>query len=238
MNKSRTTRIIYLLAIFYAILGVLVLFAGCGSGNPVGTDEIMESPNAGPTVSLFIVNHLFSPIEIRVGDRLVGTVSRVDSAHVDVSSIPGVSVTWSMVPVKTTAGQKLGTTLRGSIAVQGGNQRLEITNVIGGEKYFGLLIGNSTSRELLYGINMGLSPPENRWEEKCYCPLSPQSPLTYVGYYRLMESTSIRVYSNLSDYSGPYDTWLRFSDGVDSESGLIILTVYAVPAGKTRLISP
>ncbi len=216
----------------------MLLLAGCRSANPTAPGEDAPSTDEGSgrgKVQVKVVNRLFSPVQLTQGGRPLGTVSRLDSLDVSISSASGEAIGWEMEPVRNASGAVLGETVSGAFsppAPPGAVARFEITNVSGGEKYFAILLGNSTSAELMAGINMGLAPPENQWEKKCYCPLPPKAPLTYIGYYRLLEGTSIRVYRFGSDYSGPYDVWLRFSDQVDDRSGIVLLNVYAVPAGK------
>ncbi len=216
----------------------LFLLTSCGKGNPAAPGEEENSHDGGSgsaKVTVKVVNRLFAPIDLSQEGGPTVTLSMLDSMEIDLSPEAGKPLRWTMKAITGAAGTKMGETLSSHFVVENrpdGEQRFEVSNMVGDQKYFALLLGNTTSQELMFGINMGLSEPDNLWERKCYCPLAPQSPLVYMGYYRLLESSNIRVYRYGTEYSGPYDLWLRFSNHVDDRSGIIILNVYAVPAGS------
>ncbi len=217
------------------LIASAALLAGCESRNPTAPDRgAGDEGNAPGKVPVKVVNRLFSKVDLMLAGETVGTLSRLDSVEVLISAKAGELLRWRMEPATNGSGGRYGETLSGHFVIPnlpGGTPRFEITNTIGRDKYFAILLGNSTSTDLMFGINMGLPDPDNQWESTCYCPLLPDSPLRYYGYYRLLESSSIRVYRFGSEYAGPYDMWLRFSDQVDDKSGIVILTVYAIPAG-------
>ena len=226
-----------LITICYGLLLASALLVSCGGGNPAAPGEDDNTSGGGSEsakVQVKVVNRLFSTVNLSQDGRSLGTISRLDSMEVKISPLAGKPLRWTMEAITGGTGAKMGETISGHFFVEnepGGERRFEVSNVVGDRKYFALLLGNSTSTELMFGINMGLPEPDNRWEKKCYCPLSARSPLIYVGYYRLLPDSNIRVYRYGPEYAGPYNTWLRFSEQVDDRAGIILLNVYAVPAG-------
>lgn len=230
-------RLSRLLKVSCGIAAAALLGFSCGKGSPTspGEDDLPggDVPGFAP-VTVRVVNRLFSPVDLFQDGKRVATVSRLDSADVDVLPLPGTPLRWTMEAVTGRAGDKLGETLAGHFVVENlapGERRLEITNCVGDAKYFAILIGNTTGAELMLGVNMGLGDEDRQWESRCFCPLPAESPLIYVGYYRLLAESNIRVYRYGPEYSGPYDTWVRFADQIDDRSGIVLLNVYAIPAG-------
>jgi hypothetical protein len=85
---------------------------------------------------------------------------------------------------------------------------------------FAPLITNGTRRELVALINPG-TPRELR----CNCVIPPHSRDVRIGYYPLLENTTIRFFDARRPYSGRYQEISDIAGRVDSLSGAVSLAV-------------
>ncbi|NNE06921.1 MAG: hypothetical protein HKN20_00025 [Gemmatimonadetes bacterium] len=239
MQRTQSTTLAGIAFLCLVILALLAL--GCGSGNrftdPENTPGAAGPPDSspggsdGPQRTIKVVNKLFSPVRLAQDGKALGTAGRVDSVIVTVP-LDGGPLRWDMIQSRNTAGDPVGEPLGYHFVVTASTpSRVIISNTVNGEKYFAIMLSNRADDEVEFGVNMGLGTGEKRWERRCGCTLEPDSPLTYFGYYRLLEGSNIRVYPSGANYSGPYDTWLRFSHQVDNGSGILLLNIFATPGG-------
>ncbi len=132
---------------------------------------------------------------------------------------------WSVLRPKLDDQGEVGVSMDGIIRVDGATfmelVRRKITRDIDswdlatGNRYFSPLITNLTDRPIRVSVN-----PNSRLEG-CYCLVPPGATRQSIGYYQLLDDTSIRV----SDTQGRFAIFRNLEQKVDSYSGAVEIRV-------------
>jgi hypothetical protein len=197
----------------------VALVLACDGGGPTEPEEY--------PVQFQVLNYLVAPVHLAVDGSpymsMFGstvTTMVVSSRAQWVTWISAKPMDENRVPIPDDIQEQ-------AIAVSGISHALEITNVIGDHTYFTTRIYNDTPASVSIGLFDGTSVI-------CASKLPGSSPssrkFTQVGYYRLLEQTEMRAYSDPANCTGSYVAWpgaaLR---NLQAKSGLLLLTLNTVP---------
>ena len=112
------------------------------------------------------------------------------------------------------------------VAISGINSVLEITNVIGDQKYITARVLNNTNAQVSIGVYDGASV-------SCAGVLPAASSLrgfVQIGYYRLTPATEVRAYRDAPGCTGTYNSWPSSElTGFVIKSGLLTLSLDTAP---------
>lgn len=175
----------------------LALLVACG-GDPMAT-----SPDTFP-VRFQVANNLVAPVAIAVDGRpLVGLKAGVQSSLTVPSNAQWLTWT-SAKPMDARANPIQDDIGEIRIALSGINGMLDITNVIGDDRFITARIFNETRSAVSIGVYDGA-------RVACAAELpaatDARSGYTQIGYYRLKPTTELRAYRAPSGCAGDYTAW-------------------------------
>jgi hypothetical protein len=197
------------------VRATILLVAAC-SGEST-TLPIQTGP-----VSFQAANDLIAPVTIKVDGSPYLILSSGQSAPLTVAA--NSRLTWTTSKAADVHGQMIPDEIgEQTVPAFGTGRVLEITNLIGSQKYFAARIVNFTSTR----VSIGILP-----ESTLFCAaLLPASSsgvpgFTLTGYYRLLPSTEVRAYMASEDCTGAYVRWPSSQlTGLEEKSGLLTLSL-------------
>lgn len=171
----------------------------------------------------FIRNTLIEPVEIQVDGQVVQTLEPRQQDSMVLPRDRPIEVSWRLMRPLQAGSQPMGEEFWEVLTSgrrRGGNARSVISGVTPDRAMFAPLITNGTRRELVALINPG-TPGELR----CNCVIPPNSRDVRIGYYPLLENSTIHFYDARQPYAGRHQEIGDIFARVDSLSGAVRLTV-------------
>jgi serine/threonine protein kinase len=171
----------------------------------------------------FIRNTLIEPVEIQVDGQVVQTLEPRQQDSMVLPRDRPIEVSWRLMRPLQAGSQPMGEEfweVLSSGRRRGEDVRSVISGVTPDRAMFAPLITNGTRGELVALINPG-TPRELR----CNCVIPPNSRDVRIGYYPLLENTTIRFFDARRPYAGRYEEIGDIFGRVDSLSGAVRLTV-------------
>ena len=176
-----------------------------------------------PTVHYqFISNELVEPVDILMDGQVVHTLEAGQRDSLVLPRGRPVEVSWRLVRPRQ-GRQEMGEEFEvvlSSGARRGEDTRSVITGVGSDRAMFAPRITNRTNRELVALVNRG-TPAELR----CNCVIPPNSQNVHIGYYPLLESSTIRFFSARRPYRGQFQEIGNLFVQVDTLSGSVGITI-------------
>jgi serine/threonine protein kinase len=171
----------------------------------------------------YITNSLVEPVELLVKgdvDRTLGPGQR-DSMPLTADNASMVS--WRLVRPSRRDGRAMGRQFSAVLAggvESNGNRHSSIVGISAGRSMFAPLITNPTNLPVAVLINAG-----TRWETRCNCVVPAGTRDMHIGYYPLLENSTVRFFSARTPYRGRYVERRNFGTSVDRLSGSVALNV-------------
>lgn len=170
----------------------------------------------------FVTNRLVEPVDILVDGRIVQTLQPGQQDSMLLPKGRPIEVSWQLIR-PWQGGQQVGEEFLAVLSSgtrRGEDTRSVITGVTPDRAMFAPRITNHTSRELVALINPG-TPVELR----CNCVIPPHSRDVHIGYYPLLENSTIRFFDARRAYSGRYQEIGDIAARVDTLSGSVSLAI-------------
>ena len=170
----------------------------------------------------FITNSLVEPVQILVDGRVVQTLHPGQRDSLVLPRGRPIDVSWQLIRPRQ-GQQEMGEEFWDVLTSgrrRGKDVRSVITGVTSDRVMFAPRITNRTNRELVAQIN-----PGTPWELRCNCVIPPSSRDVPIGYYPLLENSTIRFFDARRAYSGQYQEIGDISGRVDAVSGSVGVTV-------------
>ena len=185
---------------------VVLAVAGLAMGRPVAPATIV------------VANRLLSPVWLTLGDGRQQLVDAGDSVRLSWPSGRELAGTWSIVRPVAASGKALGEELKGSFTdkdPQGVVRHAIDVSAAGNEVFFSPRVTNAA------GVSLRVAVEPQPGQQLCECDIPSDDSPAWLGYYRLLPGTTVRV----KDASGREAVF----DGLDARlqpgSGLIALRV-------------
>lgn len=170
----------------------------------------------------FTRNALVEPVQILVDGQVVRTLQPGQQDSMVLPKGRPIEVSWRLIRPRQgreQMGQEFSAVLSTGTR-RGKDTHSVITGVTPDRAMFAPRITNRTNRELVALINPG-TPAETR----CNCVIPSSSRDLHVGYYPLLENSTIQFFDARRAYSGRYQEIGDISGRVDTLSGSVGLTV-------------
>ncbi len=170
----------------------------------------------------FISNELVEPVDILMDGQ---TVHRLEPGLRDSVILPRdrpVGVSWRLVRPRQ-GSQEMGEEFEVLLSSGAGRRedaRWTITGVTLDRAMFAPRITNRTDRDLVALINRGTSA-----EQRCNCVIPAASEDVHIGYYPLLENSTIRFFDAQRAYRGQFQEIGDISARVDTLSGSVGVTI-------------
>jgi hypothetical protein len=184
----------------------LVAVAGLAMARPVAPATIV------------VANRLLSPVWLTLGDGRQQLVDPGDSVRLQWPAGRELAGTWSIVRPVAASGKALGEELKGSFKDQDprGVVRHAIdVSAAGTEAYFAPRVTNAA------GVSLRVAVEPRPGQQLCECDVPSDASPTWLGYYRLLPGTTVRV----KDASGREAVFDGLDARLEAGSGLISLRV-------------
>jgi serine/threonine-protein kinase len=202
-------------------------YVGAGAGAVLGLILVVLAVKAiffrAPTVHYqFVTNHLVDPVDVLIDGQMVYTVEAGQHDSLILPRDRAVEVAWRLARPRQ-GRQQMGEEFEvvlSSGARSGNETRSSVTAVAPGRAMFAPLITNRTNRELVALVN-----PRTPAELRCNCTIPPNSQGVHIGYYPLLENSSVRFFSARRPYAGQFLEAGDFSARVDTLSGSVTVTI-------------
>jgi serine/threonine protein kinase len=185
---------------------LLVVVAGAAMSRP------------GTPVTYVVANHLLSPVWVTLADGRQQLVDPGDSLRLQWPAGRELVANWSIVRPVSANGKALGEELKGSFkdSDPSGVVRHAIdVSAAGSEVYFAPRVTNAA------GVSLRVAVEPRPGQQLCDCDVPSDASPTWLGYYRLLPGTTVRV----QDAAGREAVF----DGLDARlqpgSGLVALRV-------------
>ncbi len=176
-----------------------------------------------PTVHYqFVRNELVEPVHILIDGQMVHTVQAGQHDSLILPRGRSVEVSWRLVRPRQ-GGQQLGEEFEVVLSTgarRGRETRSAIAAVAPDRAMFAPLVTNRTNRELVALVNAG-TPVELR----CNCVIPPNSQDLHIGYYPLLENSTVRLFDARRPYRGRYQEIGDIAGRADTLSGSFSITV-------------
>jgi hypothetical protein len=189
-----------------AAVVALVAAAGLAMARPVAPATIV------------VANRLLSPVWLTLGDGRQQLVDPGDSVRLQWPAGRELAGTWSIVRPVAASGKALGEELKGSFKDQDprGVVRHAIdVSAAGTEAYFAPRVTNAA------GVSLRVAVEPRPGQQLCECDVPSDASPTWLGYYRLLPGTTVRV----RDASGREAVFDGLDARLEAGSGLISLRV-------------
>ena len=173
----------------------------------------------------FIVNSLVEPVQLVVNGEVTRTLGpgERDSLLVGADENPPV-VEWRLIRPRQRDGREVGrqfsSFVSGRARQQGGDRYSVIIGVAADRAMFAPLVTNRSNRALVAVINPG-TPAEAR----CNCVIPAGSRDVHIGYYPLLDNSTVRFFDARRPYQGAYQAVTDLRGRVDGLSGSVRVTV-------------
>ncbi len=208
---------------FERVMSVWAGLLGNAPGLGGFAGETRSDRQASPEVpTQYVTNSLVAPVQILVNGRLERQLSPGERLALPIVGDLTPQLSWRLVR-PTQNGQRMGRQFSAVLmnAVQRGeSQHFSVTGMTANRSIFAPLITNPTSNAWVVLVNAG-TPDEAR----CNCVVPPGSMSTHIGYYPLLQNTSVRFYDTRQPYGGIYREISDVSARVNALSGSVELTV-------------
>ncbi len=223
-------------------LAAVVIVGGGGalfaaSGNPRGVQGMWENLRTkvggllagglGRTVAggqyHYITNSLVEPVELLVKGEVDRTLGPGQRDSMPLTADNASMVSWRLVRPNRRDGRAMGrqfsAVLTGGVE-SNGNRHSSIVGMSAGRSMFAPLITNPTNFPVTVLINAG-----TRWETRCDCVVPVGTSGMHIGYYPLLENSTVRFFNARTPYRGRYVERRNFGTRVDRLSGSVALNV-------------
>ena len=185
---------------------LLVAVAGAAMSRPVAPATII------------VANRLLSPVWLTLADGRQQLVDPGDSLRVQWPAGRELTANWSIVRPVSANGKALGEELKGSFkdSDPSGVVRHAIDIAAAGDElYFAPRVTNAA------GVSLRVAVQPTPGQQLCDCDVPSDASPTWLGYYRLVPGTTVRV----QDASGRQAIFDGLDARVEAGSGLIALRV-------------
>jgi len=190
-----------------AAAAILAVVAGAAMARP-----------ATPAATVVVTNRLMSPVWLTLGDGRQQLVDPGDSLHVEWPAGRELSGSWSIVRPVAANGKALGEEISGTFSdrdPRGVVRHAVDVSTAGNGVYFAPRVTN------VAGVSLRVAVEPRSGQQLCECDVPSDASPTWLGYYRLLPGTTVRV----RDAAGREAVF----DGLDARlqpgSGLIALRV-------------
>ncbi len=172
----------------------------------------------------FIVNSLVEPVQLVVNGEVTRTLGpgERDSLLVRAGENPP-TVEWRLIRPRQRDGREVGREFSSIVSAgvqQGGDRYSVIIGMAADRAMFAPLVTNRSNRALVAVINPG-TPVEAR----CNCVIPARSRNVHIGYYPLLDNSTVRFFDARRPYQGAYRTVTDLRGRVDGLSGSVRVTV-------------
>jgi hypothetical protein len=185
---------------------LLVVVAGAAMSRPL------------TPATIIVANRLLSPVWLTLADGRQQLVDPGDSLRLQWPAGRELTANWSIVRPVSANGKALGEELRGSFKDKdpSGVVRHAIdVAAAGDEVYFAPRVTNAA------GVSLRVAVEPKPGQQLCECDVPSDASPTWLGYYRLLPGTTVRV----QDASGRQAIFDGLDARVEAGSGLIALRV-------------
>jgi hypothetical protein len=146
-------------------------------------------------VTIQISNRLLYPVALKVNEQTIPSAPGGASIRQEVPWAAKLLVNWELIrPTHPSTGVQMGERISGAATVDttGDVAQVEITNQAGGQTWFSPVITNNSRRDYLLEVN----------GQRIYHSLAAGEATNWLGYYTLLNSSSVKGYFELLGYSG------------------------------------
>jgi hypothetical protein len=182
---------------------------------------------SGPVnVTLRFTNYLIYAVTIAVNGSSIGIVNASSSGSFTIPAPEALGVSFELSR-PTVGGVPIGDPMVGYwniINNPTGTYSFTIDNQISSQTYFAPIVTNTGGMALLMDVNFGL-PTENR----CKCVIPAGASNVEIGYYKLVNNSTVDAFRATSNYTGPYFYFDNLSSFVQEQTGVIHLTFSQAP---------
>ena len=194
---------------------------------PQMVSERVSPPSPEAKNYLYITNSLVDPAELLIDGEVYGMLApgRRDSLLLKDDETPEVA--WRLVRPRQRDGSEVGAEFSSVVSTRvrsGGDQRVNITAMVQGQRLFAPLVTNRTNSDLIAVVNAGTEV-----EMRCNCVIRAGSLRTRIGYYPFVRNSTIRFFDARQGYRGRYVEVRDISNRVDGFSGAVDVTVSTTP---------
>ncbi len=185
---------------------LLMVVAGAAISRPV------------TSATIIVANRLLSPVWLTLADGRQQLVDAGDSLRMEWPAGRELTASWSIVRPVSANGKALGEELKGSFKDKdpSGVVRHAIdVAAAGDEVYFAPRVTNAA------GVSLRVAVEPRPGQQLCECDVPSDASPTWLGYYRLLPGTTVRV----QDASGREAVFDGLDARVEAGSGLIALRV-------------
>jgi len=168
--------------------------------------------------TIFIANRLLSPVWLTLADGRQQLVDPGDSLRLQWPAGRELTANWSIVRPVSASGKALGEELRGSFGDKDPNgvvrHAIDVSSA-GDAVYFAPRVTNAA------GVSLRVAVESQPGQQQCDCDVPSDASPTWLGYYRLLPGTTVRV----QDAAGREAVFDGLDARLQAGSGLIALRV-------------
>jgi hypothetical protein len=170
----------------------------------------------------FVTNQLVEPVHILIDGQMVYTVEAGQHDSLILPRDRPVRVAWRLVRPRQ-GRQQMGEEFEVMLSSgrrSGPETRSSVTAVAPDRAMFAPLVTNRTNRELVALVN-----PRTPMELRCNCTIPANSERIHIGYYPLLENSTLRFFDARRPYTGRFLEAGDISARVDTLSGSVTVTI-------------
>jgi serine/threonine protein kinase len=165
----------------------------------------------------FISNQLVEPVQVLVDGRVVQTLQPGQQDSMVLPRDRPIEVGWRLIRPQQAGGQPMGSSFEAVLSAgrrRGEDVHSVIAGVTADRAMFAPAITNRTTRDLVALIN-----PGTPMEVECNCVIPARGRGLRIGYYPLLENSSVRFFDARQGYRGVYQDRGVVPARVDSLTG-------------------
>jgi len=165
----------------------------------------------------FVTNQLVEPVQLLVDGRVVQTLQPGQQDSMVLPQDRPIEVSWRLIRPQQAGGEPMGSQFEAVLTSgrrRGEDVRSVVTGVTADHAMFTPAITNRTTRDLVALVN-----PGTPLETPCNCVIPARGRGLRIGYYPLLENSTIRFFDARQGYRGVYQERGIVPGTVDSLTG-------------------